>query len=125
MNNYSGLKCRKNPPLEFYVLNYDTNRKKVINYNIFNNIRVYNNAVELTRNHIKGKTTFDEFKEELLRKIQWQEWARREYEISVADAFETNCEKLEKWDCYSQAKPNIDVIALMCIDRTVIWPKGE
>ena len=73
MNNYNGLKCKKKPILEFYVLNYDINRKKVITYNIFDNIRVYNSAVELTRNHVKGKTTFDEFKEELLRKIQWQE----------------------------------------------------
>ena len=25
---------------EYYVLNYDFNKKKVVNYNIFNNIRV-------------------------------------------------------------------------------------
>ena len=25
---------------EYYVLNYDFNKKKVVNYNVFNNIRV-------------------------------------------------------------------------------------
>ena len=38
-----------------------------------------------------------------------------EYEISVGDAFEKDCNKLEKWDCYAQAKPNIPMIARECI----------
>lgn len=49
--------------------------------------------------------------EEIDRTIAWQEHGRREYECSVGDAFETDCEKLEKWDCYGQAKPNMEIIA--------------
>lgn len=35
-----------NPKFEFYVLNYDPNTKKVINYNIFNNSIVYEKTFE-------------------------------------------------------------------------------
>ena len=38
-----------------------------------------------------------------------------EYEISVGDIFEKDCNKLEKWDCYMQTKPNIPMIARECI----------
>ena len=47
----------------------------------------------------------------------WQEWSRCEYEISVGDAFEEDVNKLEKWDCYKQAEPNMEVITDMCIKR--------
>ena len=111
---------------EFYVLNYDCNRKKVINYNIFNNILVQ----EWTENAVKkylrspkkftykpydkdGMTIcgFDALVREIESNIRWQEWGRREYEISVGDAFETDVDELEKWDCYMQAKPNMTIIA--------------
>ena len=116
---------------EFYVLNYDTNKKKVINYNIFNNINVqeytekevgkylrspkkYKHIVQ-HKNDFLGREEiaiygFDALVEEIDRTIAWQEYGRREYECSVGDAFETDCEKLEKWDCYRQAKPNMKMI---------------
>lgn len=111
---------------EFYVLNYDFNRKKVFMYNIFNNIRVQEwteRAVKKylrapkkfvytpysgSREHICG---FDAFVMELDRTIAWQERMRREYEIGVCDAFESDIDKLEKWDAYSQAAPNMEMIA--------------
>ena len=116
---------------EYYVLNYDTNKKKVENFNIFQNCLVqeytekavkkylrapknYNYVVQY-KNDFLGREEiaiygFDALVEEIDRTIAWQEYGRREYEISVADAFETDCEKLEKWDCYGQAKPNIEMI---------------
>ena len=54
---------------------------------------------------------FDAFVEEIRRTIAWQENGRREYEISVSDAFDTNIDNYEKWDTYSQAKPNMVIIA--------------
>lgn len=102
---------------EFYVLNYDPNARKVINFNIFRNYHVAHGAEDAVEKYINKELSYDELKEELLHTIQWQEWARREYEISVADAFETDCTKLEKWDCYKQAEPNIKVITDMCIDE--------
>ena len=116
---------------EFYVLNYDFNKKKVVNYNIFNNIRVQEWTERAVKKYLRapkkfsytpfGKDVetiygFDAFVKELDRTIAWQERGRREYEVSVGDAFETDCNKLHKWDCYGQAHINMEMIA-----REVIW----
>ena len=116
---------------EFYVLNYDYNRKKVINYNIFNNIRVQEWTEKAVRKYLRSPKKykhiiqyenkfldreeiaiygFDALVKEIDGIIKWGEWSRREYEISVGDAFESDINKLEKWDCYAQAKPNMDII---------------
>ena len=116
---------------EYYVLNYDFNKKKVIYYNIFNNINVqeytekevgkylrspkkYKHIVQ-HKNDFLGREEivvygFDALVKEIDSIIRWEEWSRREFEVSVGDAFETDCEKLEKWDCYGQAKPNMKMI---------------
>ena len=111
---------------EFYVLNYDCNRKKVVNYNIFNNIRVQEWTEKAVRKYLRAPKKFvyepfnkseetlygfDALVKELDRTIAWQERGRREYECSVGDAFESDVNKLEKWDCYMQAKPNMVIIA--------------
>ena len=111
---------------EFYVLNYDCNRKKVINYNIFNNILVQEWTEKAVKKYLRSPKKFtykpydkdemticgfDALVREIESNIRWQEWGRREYEISVGDAFETDVDELEKWDCYMQAKPNAEIIA--------------
>lgn len=120
-----------NKKLEFYVLNYNFNEKKVEMFNIFRNIKLAEGVEEEVKRYLKDEKNYtaeflDEEKSKLKgyealktridKLIQWQEWGRREYEISVGDAFETDCSKLEKWDCYSQAHANIDVITKYCID---------
>ena len=110
---------------EFYVLNYDCNKKKVINYNIFNNILVQESTEKAVKKYLRNPKKFkyiiqyenkflereeisiygfDALVKEINSIIHWQEWGRREYEISVGDAFTTDCNKLEKWDCYQQAR---------------------
>ena len=101
-------------------------------FNIFNNIRVqewtekavkkylrapkkYKHIVQY-KNDFLGREEiavygFDALVEEIDRTIAWQENGRRQYEISVSDAFTTDCTKLEKWDCYDQCKPNMRMIA--------------
>ena len=117
---------------EYYVLNYDFNKKKVVNYNIFNNIRVqewtekevrkyprapkkYKHIVQYGNKFLGREEIaiygFDALVEEIDRTIAWQERGRREYEVSVGDAFETDINNYEKWDTYSQAKPNMVIIA--------------
>ena len=117
---------------EYYVLNYDTNKKKVVSYNIFHNINVQECTEKEVRKYLRAPKKykhivqyenkflgreeiaiygFDALVKEIDRTIAWGEYGRREYEISVADAYETDCEKLEKWDTYSQAKPNMTIIA--------------
>lgn len=111
--------------LEWYVLNYNFNARKVEMFNIFNNwplkeavekeIRKYLRAPSkyVYENHWQDNkiTGFDGFCKELESLIMWQEWSRAEYEISVGDLFEKDVSKLEKWDCYMQCKPNIKAIA--------------
>ena len=109
---------------EYYVLNYDYNKQKVEPFNIFRNIHVQECTEREVRKYLRSPKnyvykSFDEKEEicgfdglikEIDSIIKWQEWSRREYEVSVGDAFETDCEKLEKWDCYGQAKPNMKMI---------------
>ena len=47
-------------------------------------------------------------------------WSKREYEISVGDAFETNLNNYEKIDVYSQVKPNIIQLAQYILKNTDI-----
>ena len=116
---------------EYYVLNYDTNKKKVINYNIFNNINVQEHTEKAVRKYLRNPKNykyvvqhkniflgreeiavygFDALVREIDGIIKWCEWSKREYEISVGDAFETDINNYEKWDTYSQAKPNMKMI---------------
>ena len=116
---------------EFYVLNYDFNKKKVVNYNIFNNINVQEWTEKAVRKYLRAPKKFkhtvqyenkflgreeialygfDALVEEIDRTIAWGERGRREYEVNVGDAFETDINNYEKWDTYSQAKPNMAII---------------
>ena len=111
---------------EFYVLNYDFNKKKVINYNIFNNICVQEWTEKAVRKYLRSPKKFtykpfnsneevvygfDALVKEIDSIIHWQEWSRSEYECSAGYAFETDCSKLEKIDCYYQAHANAEIIA--------------
>lgn len=109
---------------EFYVLNYDCNRKKVINYNIFNNIRAQEWTEKAVKKYLRSPKKFkyesfsnnqvlygfDALVREIESIIRNQCWSRREYEISVSDAFTTDINSLEKWDVYQQARPNMEII---------------
>ena len=95
-------------------------------FNVFNNIRVQEWVEKAVKKYLRAPKKFvsepynkneetlygfDAFVEEIRRTIAWQENGRRQYEISVGDAFTTDCTKLEKWDCYDQCKPNMKMIA--------------
>lgn len=119
---------------KYYVLNYNFNKKCVENYNIFNNISLNDETEKEVRKYLRSSKKYRCYKhglhigeheyiygfeglcEAIKQLIMWQEWSRREYEISVGDAFEEDINKFEKWDCYKQCLPNIPMIA-----REVIW----
>ena len=110
---------------EYYVLNYDCNSKKIVPFNIFRNIHVQEWTEKAVRKYLRSPKNFtyksfdgkeilhgfDAFVKELDGIIKSEEWSRREYEVSVGDAFETDIKNYEKWDTYSQAKPNMVIIA--------------
>ena len=97
--------------VKFYVLNYDTYTGQIVPYNIFNNLRVYRDTLNLIYEFDEGNLSFDDFVRELLAVVWWNEKHQREYEIFVGDAFETNPNRFEKWSCYDQFKPNAEVFA--------------
>ena len=123
---------------EYYVLNYNQNAKKIEPFNIFRNCYVQEYTEKAIKKYLRSPKNykyerydedtlygFEGLCQEIERIIQWQEWSRREYEISVGDSFEKDCNKLEKWDCYGQCVANIPMIT-----REVIWQykqqlKGE
>lgn len=97
--------------LEYYTLN--ERNGKIVPYNIFNNVLVYEETIKLLKKYKRTSTmTFDDFKERLRKIIMWQEWSRCEYEIIVtgfppkADGSDE-----EKIDCYYQSNMNLDCLA--------------
>ena len=89
---------------EFYVLNYNFNRKKVEMFNIFNNIIVQERTEKAIKKYLRspkkfsytpfGKETetlygFDALCKEIESIIRCEEWARCEYEIAVGSLFTT------------------------------------
>lgn len=114
---------------EHYVMNYDFNAKKVVQYNIFNNIHVQEATEREIRKYLRAPNKYmfcDYFIMEkqygfnaLCRMIdgiiKWQEWSRSEYEISVGAPFEKDISNLQKIDCYEQCKKNIPAITRECI----------
>lgn len=131
----------KEPIFKFYVLNYDVNKKRVELYNIFNNIRLHDATEKLVKKYLRapnkfkyvdnlvtsGKEIFgfEGFCAELRLDISWQERARREYEISVGDLTETDINKFQRFDCYDQAAPNIEVIARDVINQYKLYLKSK
>ena len=112
---------------EYYVLNGDFNTRSVNMFNIFDNIHVQEHTEKAIKKYLRAPSKFKYEKlftkeeptygfealcKEIKSIIQWQEWSRCEYEIIVRDQWS---DKEEKWDCYMQAAPNIEMIARECI----------
>lgn len=114
---------------EFYVMNYDWNKKEVYMFNIFNNINVNEWTLKEIKKYVRSPKKykyydwhtkeyiygFEGLCKELRSILMNQLWSRVEYEIEVGDAFEDDINKFEKWDCFKQCEPNIPVIARECI----------
>ena len=59
----------------------------------------------------------DKFIEELGNEVRYCFWSKREYEISVGDAFDTNFDNYEKIDVFDQVMPNIKALAKYIVDK--------
>lgn len=105
---------------EYYVLNYDFNKDKIIPFNVFNNIYVNDRTEKEIRKYLRSPSSytvecdgetlvgFDALCKSIDKIIKFEEWGRCEYEIAVSSIFENAMQ--EKWDCYSQCKYNIPMI---------------
>lgn len=110
---------------KYYVLNYDFNKKKVVNFNIFDNSWVEKRTEQIVKKYIRAPSKykyqgfdmdkplygFEAFCEELRSVIAGEEWGRFEYEIFVGGHGSKKIEDFERCDCYEQCSPNIEVIA--------------
>ena len=135
-----------NLQFEYYVLNYDCNKKKVENFNIFRNCLVQEHTEKAVRKYLRNPKNykyvvqhkndflgreeiavygFDALVKEIDSIIKWCERSKKEYEISVGDAFATDINKLEKQDTYYQAHPNAEIIAYTVIRQYKEQLKNE
>lgn len=107
------------PIFEYYVLNYDHNKKQVYRFNVFSNINVYNWTLAAVKKHLRNKKlfTYEDLKEDIRKNIMNQEWSRYEYEISVGDPFPDEKSQFVKLDAYYQCQDNIELITDMVIKR--------
>ena len=111
----------KNAKLEWYVLNYDWNAKKIINFNIFGASFIEKLYKEVKKKKVANTEDLKQFID------NWAKYyfsSRREYEIAVGD-LGTKEEDLEKIDVYRQIKPNLDRITEYVNRELKIFLKEE
>ena len=69
---------KRNIKLEYYVLNFDFNGRKIINYNVLSNWE------DTIRKMKKKSNSYEEFKELLMREFKYRYLGKAEYEIVAA-----------------------------------------
>ena len=102
--------------LTFNVLFYDFNAKKLITLNIFNNIH-FSEGVDRAILEYKETKSIENFTKQIDMALKYSFWSKREYELSIGDAFETNLDKYEKIDVYQQVSMNLDILIQYIIDN--------
>lgn len=110
---------------EYYVLNYDCNKKKVEPFNVFNNCWVQEQTEKEIRKYLRNPKNykyksfwkdekelygFDALVKRIDGIIAGEEWGRCGYEMGVCYKFETDCKNIMHMDCYEQAHMNIEMI---------------
>jgi len=89
--------------MDWKVMVYDFNLKRVVPFNIFDNIQ-FSEGIKKIMDHTDDRDTHLKQVDKLLR---YCFWSKREYEISVGDAFEDNINNFEKYDVYWQVRYNL------------------
>ena len=93
-----------NKQLSWNVFRYDFNSRKIVEFNIFDHIEFNKNI----KNLLKICDSKETFKEKLESELMYYFWSKREYEISLGDAFEDDCSRLIHKDVCEQVMLNID-----------------
>lgn len=106
----------KNVNLEYNVLVYDWNSKKVENYNVMHILNLETIRKKILKREI---TNYGEFKEYLRKEFMYRFWSKREYEILVGD-LNFDKDTFEKIDAYRPIEMNLDLIAKYVINEMQI-----
>ena len=103
--------------LEWNVLNWDNNLKKVKSINILDD-----DLKTIIYKKIRSKKikNYKELKEFLNRRFQYHYWSRCEYEIAIGSIFMKDMIEAEKIDVYDQIKINLDRITEYIINKMEI-----
>lgn len=106
----------KNVKLEYNVLHYDWNSKKVINYNVLARLDLEKIRKKILKKEISN---YDEFKEYLQREFVYYFMSKSEYEIMVGDLM-CREDSFKKIDAYRQIEMNLDLITKYIINEMKI-----
>lgn len=93
----------KNVNLEWYVLRWDFNSKKVVNYNILQ-WRKEDIANEVRRKSIYNKSILREY---LKTTFMYDYWSKTKCEFYISDLHGDDYEKIDIW---RQIEPNLNLI---------------
>lgn len=93
----------KSIDLKWYVLRWDFNSKKVVNYNILQ-WRKEDIANEVREKSIYNKSILREY---LKTTFMYDYWSKTECEFYISDLHGDDCEKIDIW---RQIEPNLDLI---------------
>lgn len=107
----------KSVKLEWNVLYYDFNNKKVKPYNIFND-----NIKERIYKDIKAKkiNSYKELKQVIDGWAHYRFWSKTECEMAIGGLFVTYPDDFEKVDMYKQIEINLDRIVEYIINTMQI-----
>lgn len=96
----------KNVKLEWNVLMWDSNTKKVVNYNVLGNELIE----RLHKKIVKKKeiTNYAQLKEDIRSWCMYYYWSKCECEIGVGGMFAKYPDEYEKIDAWRQIEMNLD-----------------
>lgn len=89
--------------LKWYVLQWDINKKKVVNCNILSGMKE-DIAKEVRREHLHDRTSLRVYLE---KKFKYRYWSQTECEFFISDLHGDDYEKVDMW---RQIEPNLDRI---------------
>lgn len=95
----------KSVKLEWYVLNHDSNKDKIVNYNIFWKDSSKEIADRIKKNKI---VTYEEFRKSMKSWFMHDFWSKAEFEIMISGLFSKS--EAEKIDVWRQIEMNLDRI---------------
>lgn len=95
----------KNVKLEWYVLMWDSNTKKVVNYNVLDNELIQILHKEIVKK--KTMTNYEQLKETVKRWRMYYYWSKCECEILVS-GWPAEEDEFEKIDAWRQIEMNLD-----------------